>query len=214
RRRRAAGRSLLRARLPSRPETPRRKLRRFEFVQMLRSSSVLLGRGFRLTPGEAIVAMKDVALERAVRRFDEGEFSRDLARRVAIPTESQNPARGDAMREYVDGEMRATFERLGFVCAVLPNPKTGGPFFVAERIEGESLPTILSYGHGDVVLGMEGKWRGGLSPWTLTRDGDRWYGRGTADNKGQHSINIAALAAVLEMRGKLGFNCKFLIETG
>jgi len=158
--------------------------------------------------------MKDLALERAVRRFDEGEFSRDLARRVAIPTESQNPARGDAMREYVDGEMRATFERLGFVCAVLPNPKTGGPFFVAERIEGESLPTILSYGHGDVVLGMEGKWRGGLSPWTLTRDGDRWYGRGTADNKGQHSINIAALAAVLEMRGKLGFNCKFLIETG
>jgi hypothetical protein len=28
-------------------------------------------------------------------------------------------------------------------------------------------------------------------------DGDRLYGRGTADNKGQHSINIAALAQVL-----------------
>jgi acetylornithine deacetylase/succinyl-diaminopimelate desuccinylase-like protein len=61
---------------------------------------------------------------------------------------------------------------------------------------------------------MEGKWRDGLSPWTLTRDGDRLYGRGTADNKGQHSINITALGAVIETRGRLGFNCKFLIETG
>jgi hypothetical protein len=42
----------------------------------------------------------------------------------------------------------------------------------------------------------------------------RWYGRGTADNKGQHSINIAALAQVLAARGRLGFNVKWLIEMG
>jgi len=158
---------------------------------------------------------KTAALDAAVRHFDSGDFRVDLARRVAIPTESQNPASGEAMRAYVDGEMRASFERIGFACSVLPNPKDGaGPFLVAQRSEGESLPTILSYGHGDVVLGMEGKWHDGLSPWTLERDGDRLYGRGTADNKGQHSINLAALGAVIETRGKLGFNCTFLIETG
>lgn len=54
----------------------------------------------------------------------------------------------------------------------------------------------------------------GLSPWRLHQEGDRWYGRGTADNKGQHSINLGALAAVLETRGRLGFNLKLLIETG
>src|ERR1019366_6711513 len=43
---------------------------------------------------------------------------------------------------------------------------------------------------------------------------DRIYGRGTADNKGQHSINIGALAAVLAERGRLGFNVKLLIEMG
>jgi len=32
----------------------------------------------------------------------------------------------------------------------------------------------------------------------LTRRGDRLYGRGTADNKGQHSINLAALDCVLK----------------
>jgi acetylornithine deacetylase/succinyl-diaminopimelate desuccinylase-like protein len=158
---------------------------------------------------------KTMALTRATAAFDGGSFITDLGRRVAIPTESQNPERGDAMRAYVDGEMRSSLERLGFVCTVLTNPKpSGGPFLVAERIEADSLPTILSYGHGDVVLGMEGKWRDGLSPWTLTSDGDRLYGRGTADNKGQHSINVAALGAVIETRGRLGFNCKFLIETG
>ncbi len=45
------------------------------------------------------------------------------------------------------------------------------------------------------------------------RDG-RWYGRGTADNKGQHSVNLGALEAVLAVRGALGFNCKYLIEMG
>ena len=43
----------------------------------------------------------------------------------------------------------------------------------------------------------------------------RWYGRGTADNKGQHPINLAALEQVLRARGgRLGFNLKILIETG
>src|SRR5690606_31816010 len=43
---------------------------------------------------------------------------------------------------------------------------------------------------------------------------DRWYGRGIADNKGQHAVNITALRAVIETRGSLGFNAKFLIEMG
>ena len=74
---------------------------------------------------------------------------------------------------------------------------------------------MLIYGHGDVVRGYDAQWRAPLSPWTLTADGDRWYGRGSADNKGQHTINLAALASVLDARGgQLGFNAKLLIEMG
>jgi acetylornithine deacetylase/succinyl-diaminopimelate desuccinylase-like protein len=54
----------------------------------------------------------------------------------------------------------------------------------------------------------------GLSPWTLSEVDGRWYGRGVADNKGQHAINLAALRSVLQTRGTLGFNAKFLIEMG
>ena len=74
---------------------------------------------------------------------------------------------------------------------------------------------MLGYGHGDVIRGLDDGWDEGLSPWTLTERNGRWYGRGVVDNKGQHSANLAALAAVLEARGgRLGFNAKWLIETG
>src|SRR5258705_3021139 len=62
---------------------------------------------------------------------------------------------------------------------------------------------------------MVGEGRNTLDRGRTTRIDNRVYGRGTADNKGQHSINLAALAAVRETRGgRLGFNAKFIIETG
>ena len=48
----------------------------------------------------------------------------------------------------------------------------------------------------------------------MQRLGDRLYGRGAADNKGQHTINFAALDAVLKTRGRLGFDIVYLVETG
>src|SRR5690606_12011184 len=91
----------------------------------------------------------------------------------------------------------------------------GGPFLIAERIEPGASFAVLSYGHADVVRGQEAQWREGLDPWRRTVDGDRWYGRGSADNKGQHTINLAALAQVLRARGgPLGYHLKLLIETG
>ena len=158
---------------------------------------------------------RERAIAHAEKYFDGGGFFADLARRVAIPTESQNPERGADLARYLSGEMQPSFERLGFKCTILPNPLPKyGPFLVAERLEDASLPTVLSYGHGDVIRGQDKSWRAGLDPWKLQRDGDRIYGRGTADNKGQHTINLAAAAAALETRGKLGFNLKVLIETG
>ncbi len=86
---------------------------------------------------------------------------------------------------------------------------------IATRIEDPALPTLLSYGHGDVVRGYDAQWQPGLSPWQVIERGERWYGRGTADNKGQHLINLTALEQTLKARdGKLGFNVKLLLEMG
>lgn len=155
------------------------------------------------------------AVAAAQRYFDERGFHADLARRVAIPTESQNPERRDALRRYLDDELIPSLAALGFRCEVFPNPVAdGGPFLVAQRIEDSARMTLLSYGHGDVIHGLEPQWREGITPWQLRQEGDRLYGRGTADNKGQHTVNIGALAATLEARGSLGFNAKLLIEMG
>lgn len=145
----------------------------------------------------------------------EGQFASDLARRVAIPTESPREDSGPDHLRYLEEEMRPLLERMGFECRLLDNPvQPRLPVMVAQRIEDPALPTVLTYGHGDVLWGMQGDWQAGLDPWRLeSRDG-RLYGRGTVDNKGQHSINLAALGVVLKARGRLGFNVKVLIEMG
>ena len=158
---------------------------------------------------------REGAVKRAAEHFEGGAFLDDLRRRVAVPTESQERARAPELRRYLDDEIAPWLARYGYESEVLANPDpAGGPILVAERHEGEGLPTLLTYGHGDVVRGIPEQWRAGLDPWTITVEGERWYGRGTADNKGQHSIVMAALAAALEERGRHGFNSKLLIETG
>ena len=158
---------------------------------------------------------RSAAIAAVEKYFDTGGFLADLARRVAIPTESQNPARAPDLRAYLETEMAESLARIGATSKIFPNPRgTGGPFLVAELIEDPKRPTVLLYGHGDVIRGQDAEWRSGLGPWTVKQDGERIYGRGTADNKGQHTINLAAIEAVLRTRGKLGFNLKVLIETG
>jgi len=149
--------------------------------------------------------------------FDDGSFLEDLSRRVEIHTESQEPDQIGELYRYLTGEMAPYLEKLGFECQVHenPDPVFKGPFLVARRFEGDDLPTVFTYGHGDVVRGYDEQWRDGIGPWKIVKQGERWYGRGTADNKGQHTINLAAIDTVLKARGgKLGFNVVALIETG
>ena len=157
---------------------------------------------------------REAAISQATAYFDEGRLIEDLRRRVAIRSESQVPSSRPHLYEYLEREIAPALAGMGFETQQFENPvEGGGPILVAERIEDPALPTVLTYGHGDVIRGLDEQWRSGLSPWTLTRDGERYYGRGAADNKGQHSINMAALACVLRARGRLGFNVKMLIET-
>jgi acetylornithine deacetylase/succinyl-diaminopimelate desuccinylase-like protein len=148
--------------------------------------------------------------------FDSGRYFAELQRRVACRTESDTGSAPPALTEYLRDEIAAPLAQLGFESEIVANPvASAGPFLIARRIEGRDLPTMLTYGHGDVVSGQAGSWRAGLDPWSLTKEGDRWYGRGTADNKGQHTVNLGALAAVIETRGgKLGYNVTVLLETG
>lgn len=155
------------------------------------------------------------AIARAEAHFDSGAWLEELRALVAYRTVSQPPVEQAELKRYLDEAMTSTLTEMGYGVAVLPNPlPEGTPFLVAERREPGAKRTVLTYGHGDVVRGLDEQWRQGLSPWQIVVEGQRIYGRGTADNKGQHTINLAAVATVLETRGRLGFNLKVLIETG
>ncbi len=155
------------------------------------------------------------AIARARQQLHSGEFLAELDRRVAYQTESQNPERRDCLRAYLVDELTPAFAQLDFSTRLIESPSGKHPYLLAEYRESSPAPTVLMYGHGDVVEGMAGEWRDNLDPWRTTTSGDRVYGRGTADNKGQHSINLSALRAVREARGgRLGFNAKFIVETG
>jgi acetylornithine deacetylase/succinyl-diaminopimelate desuccinylase-like protein len=155
------------------------------------------------------------AIARARQQLHSGEFLAELDRRVAYQTESQNPERRDALRAYLEEELQPAFSQLDFSTRLIESPTGKGPYLLADYREASSAPTVLMYGHGDVVDGMAGEWRDNLNPWRTTTSGNRVYSRGTADNKGQHSINLSALRAVREARGgRLGFNAKFIVETG
>ncbi|CAM3698784.1 hypothetical protein VA7868_00289 [Vibrio aerogenes CECT 7868] len=161
---------------------------------------------------------REQAIEQVTRYFESGAFLQTLKERVAIPSQSQIPEGTAALNNYLTTAMIPALTEMGFQCEILPNPVAdepgAWPFLLAERIEDPDLVTLLTYGHGDVVLGYDEQWRDGLSPWQLVTEGDYWYGRGTADNKGQHSVNLAALQTVLQQRGQLGFNVKILLEMG
>ncbi|MZI94859.1 M20/M25/M40 family metallo-hydrolase [Vibrio sp. CAIM 722] len=161
---------------------------------------------------------RQLAIDSVTEYFDSGAFFTLLSERVAIRSESQTPTGYPALAVYLEQQMIPYLKQMGFSCEIFTNPGADDPqawpILVAERIEDPELLTLLTYGHGDVVRGYDDQWKEGLSPWHIVVEGDFWYGRGTADNKGQHSVNLAALKTLLELKGQLGFNVKILFEMG
>jgi acetylornithine deacetylase/succinyl-diaminopimelate desuccinylase-like protein len=76
--------------------------------------------------------------------------------------------------------------------------------------DGSADRTVLLYGHLDKQPPFEG-WRPGLGPWEPVIDGDRLYGRGSADDGYSTFSAIAALEAVRAGGGSHD-RCVVLIE--
>ncbi|MEX2644079.1 MAG: M20/M25/M40 family metallo-hydrolase [Acetobacterales bacterium] len=158
---------------------------------------------------------REGAMKRARKHFDDGGFLKRLAEWIAVPTEAQKLESQPELYRFLTDYVKPYFEEMGFETTLYDNPvEKRGPFIIATRMEDPSKPTLLTYGHGDVVTAFKEEWSEGLDPWVLKEDGDYFYGRGTSDDKGQFQLCMAAQHAVIQERGSLGFNSKFLIETG
>ena len=161
------------------------------------------------------MASPDQALENSNKWFTDGKFFDKLSSLVNIVTDSKNAVSVEDLTSYYTDGLSDILTELGLQTEIIDNPIKGGPpFLIGKRIESSELKTILLYGHGDTVPLQEGQWFEDIIPNELKVIGDKIYGRGVADNKGQHLINLLALLSVLKIRKKLGFNLKIVFEMG
>ncbi|MFN8482318.1 MAG: dipeptidase [Anaerolineae bacterium] len=138
------------------------------------------------------------------------KFQGELFEMLRIPSLSGDPAHADDVRRMAEW-LAAHLRSLGVEnAAVLPTD--GYPIVYGEYLgAGSDKPTILVYGHYDVVPAlMEDGWD--TPPFEpVVKDG-KIYARGATDNKGQLFIHVKALESYLKTSGSAPVNMKFLIE--
>lgn len=92
-------------------------------------------------------------------------------------------------------------------------PESGRPTVYGESLTDPAKPTILLYAHHDVQPPMrENLWNTKPFEATLSADGERLLGRGTADDKAGIITHLAALELVRARKKNEGPNLKFIIE--
>ena len=144
---------------------------------------------------------------RAVRR-DEAERWPTLARipGVSAPGFPAGEVRRSA-EAFADAAARG---RAATTCEVLEVPGVH-PYVYGDWLKRPGAPTLVLYGHHDVVPpGRPERWTS--PPFEPVERKGRLYGRGTADDKGGILVHVAAVAAYLRTAGALPCNVKFLIE--
>ncbi len=135
-------------------------------------------------------------------------FYEELYSLIRIPSVSAHSDRKEDMLRCAERWTELLREAGVDRAEVLPSQ--GNPVVFAEKHVGEHLPTILVYGHYDVMPAEP------LELWTSDpfepeiREG-RFYARGANDDKGQSFMHAKAFEYLMNS-GKLCANVKFLIE--
>ena len=107
------------------------------------------------------------------------------------------------------GYIRDVLRADGFDARLLPT--AGHPAVIAHRAGPAGAPHVLIYGHYDVQPPGEDELWDSPPFEPQVRDG-RLYGRGTADNKGQHLAHIIATELLVEVCGDLPCSVTFVLD--
>jgi acetylornithine deacetylase/succinyl-diaminopimelate desuccinylase-like protein len=124
----------------------------------------------------------------------------DLARLVSFRSVANPAIEPQSECAAAAALVRELFTEAG-VDGIRAHPTPDGSLAVVGRTTGPGgAPRVLLYSHYDVVpVGDPAAWS--TPPWELTERGDRWYGRGSADCKGNLVATLVGLRAVREVTG-------------
>ncbi|MFN8466722.1 MAG: dipeptidase [Caldilineaceae bacterium] len=137
-------------------------------------------------------------------------FLQELFEMLRIPSLSGDPAHAEDVRRTAEW-LAAHMRELG-LANVEVLPTAGHPVVYGEWMgAGSQRPTVLVYGHYDVVPALlEDGWE--TPPFEPHVKDGKIYARGATDNKGQLFIHVKALESYLKTAGSAPVNVKFLLE--
>lgn len=134
----------------------------------------------------------------------------DLVRIQSISTDGEHALQLDQSADWVCEQMRgAGLENVSVL-------RTAGsyPYAYGEWLDAPGQPTVFLYAHHDVQpvndVG-DARWQQD-DPFELTRRDGRLFARGSADDKGAITAQLAAIAAYRKTVGRLPVNVKMLVE--
>ena len=137
-------------------------------------------------------------------------FRHELHEFLRFPSLSGDPAHAGDVKRTAEW-LAANLHAMGVESARVM-PTAGHPVVYGEWMgAGPGKPTVLVYGHYDVVpAAMEDGWH--APPFEPVEKDGKIYARGATDDKGQLFIHVKALESYLEANGGAPVNMKFLIE--
>ena len=157
------------------------------------------------SPGAASVP---AVLRSVNRRF--GDFKAALSELVSVPGVSAAGFPPDDLRRSAEATA-SVLRRFGVENVVLLELPGVPPYVYGEWLSAPGAPTVLVYGHHDVVPpGPAEKWTS--PPFLPIEKKGRLYGRGTADDKGGFMAWVAAASAYRDTASRCPVNLRFLIE--
>jgi acetylornithine deacetylase/succinyl-diaminopimelate desuccinylase-like protein len=138
------------------------------------------------------------------------QFVQELFELLRIPSLSGDPAHAADVRRAA-AWLEAHMQGLG-LDRVQIMETAGHPVVYGEWMgAGPDKPTVLVYGHYDVVPAeLADGWQ--TPPFEPVIKDGRIYARGATDDKGQLFIHVKALEAYLKTSGAAPVNVKFLLE--
>lgn len=143
-------------------------------------------------------------------RQNEGTQLEALADLVAIPSISTDGTHEREIQRSAEKTLEL-MQEAGLQSAEIIQSGDSYPYVYGEWLGAPGKPTVFFYSHHDVQpVNFPEAWKS--DPWTLTKRGNRLYGRGSADDKGAIPAQLWAIAAFLKTRGALPVNVKVLCE--
>lgn len=139
-----------------------------------------------------------------------GRFQEELFSLIRIPSISSDPSHKNDMQECALRWKNLLLETGVDMAEVMPT--SANPVVFASKVIDPSAPTVLVYGHYD-VMPVEPLELWNTDPFELVIQDGRLWARGADDDKGQSFLQVKAFEIALREK-LLKCNVKFLFEGG